>query len=73
MRFDNLFYIRKSNRNLGDALKKGTITEHWQGWVIAFIMVILLVIIFITGAHEIFIKKILDTIDVVIRIREVGP
>ena len=39
----------------------------------AIILVIIILGILITGAHEIFVKKILDTIDVVIKIREVSP
>jgi len=51
---------------------KGAI-KSWLGWVIAAIIVIVMLAIFITGTHHIFVKKILDTIDVVIKIREVGP
>lgn len=53
-------------------MRKGAI-KHWRGYVIAAIIVIILLGIYITGADKIFVKKILDTIDVVIKIREVSP
>jgi hypothetical protein len=53
-------------------MRKGAM-KSWLGWVIAAIIVIILLAVYITGTHEIFVKKILDTIDVVIKIREVGP
>lgn len=51
---------------------KGT-AKAWIGWVIAIILFIAFLAIYLTGTHEIFIKKILDTVDLVIKIIEVGP
>jgi len=53
-------------------MRKGAI-KSWLGWVIAAILVIIILAIHFTGIDKIFVKKILDTIDVVIKIREVSP
>ena len=52
---------------------KGALREQWLGLVVAAIIIIIIIAAHFTGVGKILVKKILDTIDVVIKIREVGP
>ena len=53
-------------------MRKGAI-KSWLGWVIAAIIIIILLAAHFTGIGKMLVEKILQTIDVVIKIREVGP
>jgi len=53
-------------------MKKGT-AKHWIGWIIAFIVLLFFLGILIIWPNNILVKKILDTINVIIKIKEVGP
>jgi len=53
-------------------MRKGTVKEH-LGWICALIVLIFFLSILIIWPNNILVRKILDTIKVVIKIIEVGP
>jgi hypothetical protein len=53
-------------------MSKGT-EKYWIGWVIALIVLLIFLSVLIIWPNNILVSKILDTINVIIKIREVGP
>ncbi len=53
-------------------MRKGSIKEH-IGWVTAMIILLFFLAILLIWPNNILVKKILDTINFVIKIIEVGP
>jgi len=47
--------------------------KYWIGLIIALIVLLFFLYVLILVPDNILVRKILDTIDVIIKIREVGP
>ncbi len=53
-------------------MRKGVSPSKLLAWIVCILILLVILAIYITGTHEIFVKRILDTIDIIIKIREVG-